>query len=117
MIEKPKLFLDSKEFWIVVVLFLILFSIRVSFVYKDYTEFITKPFYYTTVDVLQQYQKKKKGKQYTILRVYSPILDLNFFTTTYGVDNLLDKNVRLKLFPSKRISFIDYLTTAYLYHT
>jgi len=114
MIEKPKLFLDSKEFWIVVILFFILFSIRVSFVYRDYTKFITKPFYYTTVEVLQQYQKQKKGKQYTILRVYSPILDLNFFTTSYSVDNLLDKNVRLKLFPSKRISFIDYLTTSYI---
>jgi len=114
MIEKPKLFLDSKEFGIVVVLFFLLFGIRVSFVYRDYTEFITKPFYYTTVEVLQQYQKQKKGKQYTILRVYSPILNLNFFTTSYGVDNLLDKNIRLKLFPSKRISFVDYLTTAYI---
>jgi len=114
MIEKPKLFLDIKEFWIVVILFLILFSIRFSFLYKDYTHFILKPFYYTKVDILQQYQKQKKGKQYTVLRVYSPILDLNFFTTTYRVDNLLDKDVRLKLFPSKRISFIDYLTTAYI---
>ncbi|MCK4442222.1 MAG: ComEC/Rec2 family competence protein, partial [Sulfurovaceae bacterium] len=56
----------------------------------------------------------KKGKKYTILRVYAPSLDLNFFTTTYSFDTLLDKKVRLKLFPSKRITFIDYLTTSYI---
>ena len=64
--------------------------------------------------MLQQYQKHKDGKTYTILRVYSPILDLNFFTTTYKTDNLINKRVRLKLFPSKRIGFFDYLTTAYI---
>lgn len=114
MLERPKLFLNSKEFWVVVILFFILFSIRLGLIYRDYNKFIVKPFYYTTVDLLQQYQKHKDGKTYTILRVYSPILDLNFFTTTYKADNLIDKRVRLKLFPSKRIGFFDYLTTAYI---
>ncbi|HHH51653.1 MAG TPA: ComEC/Rec2 family competence protein [Campylobacterales bacterium] len=114
MLEKPKLFLNSKEFWITVILFFFLFIIRLGLIYNYYNKFIAKPFYYTTVDVLQQYEKHKHGKTYTVLRVYAPSLNLNFFTTTYRVDNLLDKKVRLKLFPSKRISFFDYLGTGYI---
>ncbi|NOZ90678.1 MAG: ComEC/Rec2 family competence protein [Epsilonproteobacteria bacterium] len=114
MLEKPKLFLDFKEVLVVVVLFFILFGVRLGVLYSEYRDFISKPFYYTYVDVLQQYQKHKNGRDYTVLRVYSPSLDLNFFTSTYRVDTLIDKRVRLKLFPSKNITFFDYLSTFYI---
>ncbi|MCK4441079.1 MAG: ComEC/Rec2 family competence protein, partial [Sulfurovaceae bacterium] len=65
MLAKPKLFLNYKEFLIVVTLFIFLFTIRLGFIYNNYNKFIAKPFYYTIVNILQQYQKNKKGKKYT----------------------------------------------------
>jgi len=114
MLEKPKLFLNFKEFLVVFFIFLILFSIRFGFLYKEYREFVSKPFYYTWVEVLLSYQKKKKNRTYTVLKVYSPTLDLKFFTTSYKFNDFTNKRVRLKLFPTKRITFFDYLSTAYI---
>ncbi len=114
MLEKPKLFLNYKEFLSALLVFIIILSIRLAFLYGEYKSFIYKPFYFTTVKVLQQYKKEKNKKSYTVIRVYSKDLDLNFFTTIYRDINLIDKNIRLKLFPSKNISFIDYLTSSYI---
>ena len=87
MLEKPKLFLTLKEFWFFVAIFFTLLTLRLSFFYSDYQAFISKPFYFTYVEVLQQYEKEKDGERYTILRVYSQELDLNFFTRTYKKEN------------------------------
>lgn len=114
MIEKPKLFLNAKEFLLVVLLFFILLSLRLSFFYMEYKEFKNKAFYFTKVEVLQQYRKTKNSKSYTVLKVYSSALDLNFFTTTYREDNLLNRELRLKVFPSKDMSFSDYLRTSFI---
>ena len=114
MLERPKLFLTAKEFWLTVLVLLALLFIRLSFIYSEYQIFIAKPFYFTYVDVLQQYKKEKKAKRYTILRVHSSELDLDFFTKTYKHENLLDKKVRLKLFPNKDMSFWDYLGTSFI---
>ncbi|SFV63139.1 Competence protein [hydrothermal vent metagenome] len=114
MIEKPKLFLTANEFWLTVLLFLVLLTIRLSFLYNEYQEFISKPFYFTHVKVLQQYKKEKKGKTYTILRVYSSELDLNFFTRTYKKENFIGKRVRLKLFPYRKMHFFEYLGISFI---
>ncbi len=112
MIEKPQLFSNKRESNFIVLLFLIVISIRLYSLYSDYKIFISKPFYFTYVDIIQEY---KKGR-YSILRVYSKSLDLEFFTNIYNREgNFTNKRVRLKLFPSySNISFIDYLTTFYI---
>ena len=114
MIEKPKLFLNAKEFWLVVGVLALFIAIRFLFLYQEYQGFVQKPFYYTEANVLQQYSKTKNNRTYTVLRLYSSSLGLSFFTRTYRQESLLDKRVRLKLFPSKRIGFIDYLSTFYI---
>ena len=114
MIEKPKLFLSVKEFWIVVSIFLLLLLVRLSFIYHEYKNFTQKEFYFTQVEVLQQYKKSKNGKTYTILRVYSKVLDLNFFTRTYRDEKFLDKELRLKLFPHKKMTFFSYLGSSFI---
>ncbi|NEW61406.1 ComEC/Rec2 family competence protein [Sulfurovum sp. bin170] len=114
MLEKPKLFLTAKEFWLVVAIFLVTLAVRLSFFYDEYQDFISKPFYFTQVEVLQQYEKEKKGKTYTILRVYSSELDLNFFTRTYRKENFIDKRIRLKLFPYQEMRFVEYLGTSFI---
>ncbi len=110
MLEQPKLFLNYKEFLFTLFCFILILAIRFGFIYSDYQSFISKPFYFTTVDVLQQYNRKK----YTTLKVYSKSLNLHFFTTIYRETNLCNRRVRLKLFPSKDMSFIDYLTSPYI---
>ena len=114
MLEKPKLFLTLKEFWLVIALFLVIFTVRLSLFYSEYQTFISKPFYFAYVDVLQQYEKKKNGKSYTILRVYCDELKLDFFTKTYKREKLLYKKVRLKLLPHKDMSFFDYLGISFI---
>ncbi len=111
MIEKPQLFSNKRESNFIVLLFLIVISIRLYNLYSDYKIFTSKPFYFTYVDIIQEY--KKDG--YSILRVYSKSLDLEFFTNIYREGNFTNRRVRLKLFPSySNISFIDYLTTSYI---
>ncbi|HHH19990.1 MAG TPA: ComEC/Rec2 family competence protein [Campylobacterales bacterium] len=88
--------------------------LRFGVLYTEYQDFVHKPFYYTEVEVLQQYTKTKANRTYTILHVQSEDLGLSFFTKTYTKKNLLDKRVRLKLFPSHRITFVDYLSTLYI---
>jgi competence protein ComEC len=114
MLEKPKLFLSAKEFWLTILFFLLLFSIRLSFIYFDYQTFKNKSFYFTYVDILQQYEKERKGKRYSVLRVHSSELDLNFFTKTYREESLIDKRVRLKLFPNRDMSFFEYLGISFI---
>ena len=111
MIEKPQLFSNKRESNFIVLLFLIVISIRLYSLYSDYKIFISKPFYFTYVDIIQEYKKDR----YSILRVYSKSLDLEFFTNIYREGNFTNRRVRLKLFPSySNISFIDYLTTSYI---
>ena len=117
MIEKPKLFLTLKEFLIVVFVFLLLLSLRLYFIYGEYKSFSQKEFYFTHVEVLQQYKKEKNSKIYTILRVYSPELDLNFFTRTYRDEVFLGKGLRLKLYPHKNMNFFDYLRSPFIAST
>ena len=114
MIEKPKLFLSLKEFLVVVSIFLLLLSLRLYFIYSEYKSFSQKEFYFTYVEVLQQYKKEKNSKIYTILRVYSPELDLNFFTRTYSDEVFLGKGLRLKLYPHKDMNFFDYLRSSFI---
>lgn len=114
MLEKPKLFIEAKEFWLVVLLFGVLLACRLGWLYHSYREFVQKPFYFTTVEVLQQYKKIKNDRSYTTLRLYSADLDLNFFTLSYSQESLRGKSLRLKLYPNEQIGFGEYLSTAFI---
>ena len=114
MLEKPKLFLTAKEFWLTMTLLALLIVVRLGFLYGEYSAFKIKPFYYTHVEVLTQYQKSKHNKNYTILRVHSNVLNLDFFTRTYSQENFLNRRVRLKLFPNESMKFFEYLGTSFI---
>ncbi|MBU1669071.1 ComEC/Rec2 family competence protein [bacterium] len=115
MLEKPKLFLTLKEFWLSMAFLFILLGVRLSFFYSDYRDFIVKPFYYTEVEVLQAYEKKGKSQSYIILKLHSSKLNLNFFTRTAKLDNPLTQVLRIKVFPNKKMSFFDYLGTSFMH--
>ena len=114
MLEKPKLFLNLKQFWFSMLFLFFLLTLRLSFLYIEYQNFIEKPFYFTEVEVLQAYKKTKDKKSYTVLKLYSSDLNLNFFTTTFLNSKKIDKKLRMKLFPSRRMKFKEYLGTSFI---
>lgn len=115
MLEKPKLFLTLKEFCFTILMLIILLSIRLLFLYQAYSEFKEKPFYYTDVKVIQAYEKWSEDEYYTILKVYAPSLDLNFFSRTKIRAKELSSTLRLKLFPNDEMTFFEYLGTSFMF--
>ncbi|MEA2027773.1 MAG: ComEC/Rec2 family competence protein, partial [Campylobacterota bacterium] len=59
-LEKPPLFLDYRELLVFVAVMLVILALRLGFIYSEYREFITKPFFFTTAKVLHQYPKEGK---------------------------------------------------------
>jgi competence protein ComEC len=114
MLEKPKLFLNPKEFFLTLLFFLFLILLRLFFLHLEYLDFRAKPFYYTDVNVIQAYQKFGDKGNYTVLKVDSPSLGIGFFTTSNTPVEKISKRLRLKLFPTQEFSFANYLGRAYL---
>ncbi|MCF6245670.1 MAG: ComEC/Rec2 family competence protein, partial [Sulfurovum sp.] len=112
-LEKPKLFQTRKGFIVVVLLLVFIIAIRLFFVYDTYQNFISKPFYYTHAEVIIAYEKTKKGRSYTVLKLKSDE-GFTFYTTTHRKENFNHKILRLQLFPSSDIGFKDYLGTFYV---
>jgi len=113
VLEKPKLFLDTKSFvWFCVILLSII-ALRISWGYVGYKSFITKPFYYTYVTVIDAYSKTKNNHTYQVLKLRADE-GFVFYTTTYKKEPLNNFRLRLKLLPSKKIAFMDYLGVFYL---
>ena len=115
MLEKPKLFLNLKEFWLSMLVLILLLFTRLFFLHEEYVEFKAKPFFYTDVQVLQAYEKWNKDEYHTILKVYSASLDLHFFSRTKIRAKEITPKIRLKLFPHKKMSFFDYLGTSFIF--
>lgn len=114
MVEKPKLFLTLKQFWVSTFLLLSILSIRIFFIYDDYKEFREKPFYYTEVKVIQAYTKTKNRKSYTVLKLYSRVLNLTLFTITSIPPKELNNRLRVKLFPNYKMKFKEYLGVSFI---
>ncbi len=106
--EKPKLFLDYKEFLTLFFLLATILVVRLLILYGDYKEFISKPFYYTQATVLLQYTKHKNGKSYRVLQLKDND-GRRFYTTTHIKRDLKHTILRVKLYPNNSISFFDYL--------
>lgn len=111
MIERPKVFLSLKAFYLSSAFLLLLLMFRILGLYGDYRALASKPFFYTSVEILQAYQKG----DYTILKVYSPILNLTFFTRNSNKKIDDKNNLRLKIYPKFRKGFLDYLGTPFIH--
>jgi competence protein ComEC len=92
-----------------------LLMVRFSFIYIEYKSFIEKPFYFTEVEVLNVYPKIKSTKKYTVLKLYSAELNLNFFTSTSFSLFQVNQKLRMKLFPSREMPFFDYISTSFIH--
>ena len=111
--EKPKLFETQKHFILTMAVLFILFLIHLGWEYRNYTEFITKPFYFTHATVLNAYEKTKGKGSYQVLKLRSDD-GLTFYTTTHRKSLLKHTRLRLQIFPDEKITFPDYLGTFYV---
>ena len=112
-IEKPKLFLETRDFIIFAAIFVFIIALRLAWSYQSYSSFISKPFYYLDVTVLNTHEKSRDGKDYTVLKLHSDS-GLTFFTNSYRKDNLKNRRLRVQIYPSDNISFVDYLGYFYV---
>lgn len=106
--EKPKLFLESWHFLLAMVVLSSLISIRLYISYIHYSNFISQPFYYLDTSVLNSYTKQGPRNKYTVLKLRADN-GMTFFTTTAKLNDLSNKHLRVKIYPSKNISFKNYL--------
>jgi len=113
ILEKPPLFGSRKEFLLVAGVLAAILVARLAFLYFEYREFISKPFYYTQATVLLQYSKKSHGKSYDVLKL-EDAGGRKFYTTMRYSRPLAGKRVRAKIFPTESITFADYLGTFYV---
>ncbi len=112
--QTPPLFLSKRSFFYTILALFILFCIRVIFIYIDYKDFITKPFYFTDAKVISSKLKAKNGRQYSVIKAKSSE-GLSFFTV-YFDDGKVEPNsdIRVQLFPDESIGFFDYLGTFFV---
>ena len=115
MLEKPKLFLNVKEFLVTLFILSFLLLIRLLYIYSDYEAFKSKPFYYTEVEVIQAYEKRSSDGYYTILKLYSSTLDMTFFSRTKKDELELSRKLRVKIFPNSNMEFLEYLAVPFIY--
>ena len=111
--EKPKLFETGKSFVWTMTLLLLLFCLRLGWEYRNYTEFIAKPFYFTHAVVLNAYTKTKGKRRYQVLKLHSDD-GLTFYTTTHSTEPFAHQRIRVEIFPSSKITFAGYLGSFYV---
>jgi len=94
---------------------LTLLALRLFILHGEYEAFKNKPFFFTEVNVIQAYEKWNDDEYHTILKLYSPILDINFFSRTKIRAKEIPSQIRLKLYPQKEMRFSEYLGTSFIY--
>ncbi len=113
VLKKYSLFIKKREWIIFLGITLLLFSLHLAWEYHSYNSFISKPFFYTWAKILRIIPKSSLDGEYKILKLHSQD-GFNFYTRTYKRDLKLDNSLRLQLFPSDKIKFLNYLKGAYI---
>lgn len=112
--QTPPLFLSKQSFSYAILALFILFCVRVTFIYIDYKDFITKPFYFTNAKVISSKLKAKNDEQYNVIKVKT-VEGLSFFTVSFD-EQIIEPNseIRVQIFPNENIGFFDYLGTFFV---
>lgn len=111
-IEKPELFSSTRSGLLATLFFVAVILLQLIFSYSQYSNFISKDYYFLNGVVQNSYQKSSAKGTYTVLKIESTD-GLTFYTTTNKIDNYTGSYLRVKIYPNNGISFWGYLGTFY----
>jgi len=112
VLEKPKLFTSRREFIVTMLLLAFVVVLRLGWEYRNYRYFIAQPFVYAHAKIVNSYPKTRNGRTYAVLKLHTDS-GKNIYTTSYRKDLKRGQRIYLKLLPSTRIGFWDYLGGMY----
>ncbi len=112
MLAKVPLLASRREWIFAGLVWLLLLSIHLLYLYGHYRKWRDRPFFYLRGEVLQLYPKHSERGDYAILKIRGED-GLLFFTRSHKTIPQKGQRVRLQLFPGK-VSFFDYLKGPYL---
>ncbi len=112
-LKKPALFRKSSEWLLFFGVVFLLFWLQVTWEYHSYKEFISKPFFYTWAKVLRVIPKESSKGNYKIVKLRTED-GLILYTYSHRKDLNFDTLVRIQLFPSNKITFLDYTRGSYI---
>jgi len=93
------------------VLLLVLLA-RIGWMHREYSRFISQPFVYAHATIINTYPKTRNGRTYAVLKLQTDA-GKTIYTTSYRKDVKRGQRIYLKLLPSTRIGFWDYLGGMY----
>lgn len=112
-LTKPQIFPTVKSFWVVMAIFAVILTARLLYLYTQYQEFITKPFYFTYGNVLNMESKPDASYPHTLLKIQSDD-GLEFYLKSYKELASDTKRVRVQIYPDEKISFLRYISTFFV---
>ncbi len=112
-LAKPQIFPTVKSFWLVMGILAFILISRLFYLYIEYKEFITKPFYFTYGNVLSMEPKPDADYPHTLLKIQSND-GLEFYLKSYKELANDAKKVRVQIFPDEKISFLRYISTFFV---
>lgn len=109
--SQPLLSTPKEWLWLLGLLGLV-FVVMVGLEYRAYTKLAESKKYYTTAQVINQYQKTKDGKSYFVLKLESEQGFVFYTTSRESLKDLRGRFVAILLFP-KNIGFLEFLQSFY----
>ena len=113
-----KLFEGKRDYFIFFALLSLIFLVNLTLKYNTYKNLTSKPVNTIYTTVINQYQKTKHDKNYTVLKLRSDDGYIFYTTSKEDLKNLMYDRLRLKIV-TKKIEFLDlfkgfYAPTFYL---
>ena len=113
-----KLFEGKRDYFIFFALLSLIFLVNLTLKYNTYKNLTSKPVNTIYATVINQYQKTKHDKNYTVLKLRSDDGYIFYTTSKEDLKNLMYDRLRLKIV-TKKIEFLDlfkgfYAPTFYL---
>jgi competence protein ComEC len=112
-VERVPLLEGRREWGIFLGVAALLLLLHLGWLYREYRSFVALPFYYAWGEVLKESPRRNARGPYRLLTVRTDE-GWTIRTRSYRREGLRGRRIRLQLFPSERVSFLDYLRGPYL---
>ena len=114
-LEKIKLFNSIREFFLFLALVCFVLAYSLLIEYSNYKHFTQFDSCVVEVQVLKQYVKKKKTREYQVLKLKLPSAGTYYTTFSKSFQNVLHHKLLVEIYHTDTISFFEYLNSFYRY--